>query len=60
MTHWLLQRLAGVGCEGENAPTSHRDSLVVVGVGRDWLRVKNEPTSHRDSLVITEAGGGRL
>ena len=60
MTHWSLQRLVRVGCEGKNAPMSHRDSLVVVGAGRDWSQVKNEPTSHRDSLVIAEAGGGRL
>ena len=60
MTHWSSQRLVGVGCEGKNTPTSHRDSLVVVEMCGLVVRAKNTPTSHRDSLVVAEAGGGRL
>ena len=44
--------------EKNKPPTSHNDSLVVVGAG---LGLEEPPTSHNDSLVVVGAGigGGR-
>ena len=42
----------GVCWRTKNTPTSHCDSLVVVGSTKAGEDEKNTPTSHNDSLVV--------